>query len=133
MLQNKSKNQGGEFLLRAPIYPPRHRSVPFMAVSFLTIVLVGYIIFQSSSIFETPDLVVSTPHDGALLQGSIIEIKGTTIPNVKVFINGFEVFSDDSGKFQISLPFTQGFHIIVIKVTNRIGNEASVVRRIVVE
>ncbi|KKU52805.1 MAG: hypothetical protein UX74_C0008G0003 [Parcubacteria group bacterium GW2011_GWA2_47_10b] len=104
-----------------------------MVFSFLAIIISGYIFFQSSSIFTTPDLAIETPPDGALIQGNRVLVQGMTVPSAKVTINGYETFSDEAGFFNISLPFQRGFHIIDIRVVNRVGNEARAVRRIVVE
>jgi len=114
-------------------FPKRHRGVPFMLVSFLTLVSVGYIFFQSSLIFTTPDLTLEAPIDGALLSGERILVKGTTIPQTAVSINEYQIYSDEKGNFEVMLPALKGFHVIDVRVANRIGSEAQVVHRVVVE
>lgn len=104
-----------------------------MAVAFLVIVGSAYILFHSSSIFVIPGLEVDEPEDGAHISGSEIDIRGATEPKTRVTINGYEAYSDDKGLFLVSLPIGQGYHILDIRVKNRIGKETRVVRRIVVE
>lgn len=129
------KARGEDILFRAPSvqYPPRHKNPAFMAVAFLVLVASGYILLHSSSIFATPELVVEEPEDGAHVAMGEIEVYGSTEPKTRVSINGYEVLSDDDGLFMASLSFQRGYQILDIRVKNRVGKEAKVVRRIVVE
>ncbi len=114
-------------------YPARHKSAVVMIVFFAGIVCVGYILFHSASIFAMPDLYVAEPIDGALMRAGKIAISGETDPKSRVEVNGYEVLSDDSGDFRVELPLRSGTHILDIRVKNRIGKEAKVVRHIIVE
>lgn|SRR3989344_297336 len=114
-------------------YPARHKNPAFMAIAFLILVGSGYILFHSSSIFITPELNVYGPEDGARISGGTVEIYGATEPKTRVTINGFEVLSDDTGSFTALLPLEPGFQVLDVRVKNRVGMEAKVVRHIVVE
>jgi|GEM_PF-2995332 len=124
-----------DYLFRdgASRYPARHKSAAVMIAFFVGILGVGYILFHSSTIFAVPDLNVFEPSDGALVRADSVAISGETDPKSRVQINGFEVFSDDAGAFRLELPLRRGMHILDIRVKNRIGKEAKVVRHIVVE
>lgn len=114
-------------------YPPRHKNPAFMAIAFFVIVGSGYILLNSSSIFMTPRLEVDRPQDGAHVSGFEVDVKGTTDPKARVTINSYEVLSDEKGSFAVTLPLQQGYHILDVRVKNRVGRESKVVRRIVVE
>ena len=129
------KTREPDMLFRASSveYPKRHKNPAFMAVAFLVLVGSGYILFHSSSIFVTPELEVAEPEDGARIVGGEVEIYGVTEPKTRVTINGFEILSDEEGLFALSLPLQPGFQILDVRVKNRVGMEAKVVRRIVME
>lgn len=129
-----SKVEGKDVPFIVPhAYPRRHRSAYLMATFFLLIVAGGYIAFRSSSIFLTPDLVLDEPQDWAFIHGQRVEIRGVTESKTRLTINGYEVYSGSDGLFRVELPIQSGFHTIEVRVKNRIGNEARVVRHIVVE
>ncbi|MEK7631117.1 MAG: hypothetical protein AAB417_03775 [Patescibacteria group bacterium] len=114
-------------------YPLRHKSAAVMIAFFIGILGVGYILFHSSTFFSVPDLYVLEPADGALVRADSVAIAGETDPKSRIEVNGYEVFSDDVGDFRLELPVQKGIHILDIRVKNRIGREAKVVRHIVVE
>jgi hypothetical protein len=114
-------------------YPKRHKSIYFMALSFVAIVGVGYILFRTSAVFITPELIVREPSDGAQIYADTIKISGITESKVRLTVNGYETYSDDNGLFELALPFQKGFQTIDVRVKNRIGKESRVVRHIVVE
>lgn len=118
---------------RSKVYPPRHKSAYFMTVLFLIILVAGYIAFRSSAIFWLPDLAVEEPRDGAVIRSSILDIKGSTIPKTLVTINGYETYSDDAGRFAVALPVNKGYHLLDVRVKNRVGKESRELRHIVVE
>ena len=113
--------------------PTRHKSSYFMSVIFFLLLVGGYIIFHSSTIFTNPNITLEEPKEGALVQGQFVAIRGTTDPKTRMTVNNYESFSDDDGKFDLTLPFPKGYNIVDIRVKNRIGKEAQVVRHIVVE
>lgn len=104
-----------------------------MALSFVAIVGVGYILFRTSAVFITPELIVREPSDGAQIYADTIKISGITESKVRLTVNGYETYSDDNGLFELALPFQKGFQTIDVRVKNRIGKESRVVRHIVVE
>ena len=120
------------FVIRSA-YPKRHRGTYVMSIIFFSILAVGYIGFRTSSIFATPEIDLESPPDGARISGSSVQIRGNTEPKVRLTVNGYESYSDPEGRFDLQLPFQPGFHIVDVRVINRIGREAKVVRRIVVE
>jgi len=124
-----------DYLFRdgASRYPVRHKSAAVMVTFFIGILAVGYSIFHSSSIFAVPDLYLTEPADGAIIHAERVAVSGETEPKSRLEINGYEIFSDDDGAFHVELPLHAGIQILDIRVKNRIGKEARVVRRIVVE
>jgi len=121
-------------IFRAPsAYSRRHRSIFFMGAIFCLILASGYIAFRTSSLFRALGIDVEKPIEGELIQGDAVSIQGSTEPNSRLTINGYEAFSGEDGRFDLELPMQKGFNILDIRAKNRLGKEARVVRRVVVE
>lgn len=114
-------------------YNAGHRGFFTMATLFLFVLAAGYIILKSSPIFLFPRLVVDEPIHGAHIAGNLVGIKGVTDPMTRVTINGFEVYSDEDGKFDLKLPFPKGFQILDVRVANKVGRESRVVHHVIVD
>lgn len=130
-----SRNTQNEIIFQIPksAYPPRHRGVYRMSSLFIALLAFGYIAFQASAIFITPELLVRSPIDGAQIHSDSVAVQGSTQESVLLTVNGYETYSNDKGEFDLSLPMQKGFHTLDIRVKNRIGKESRVVRHIVVE
>lgn len=132
--KNNLAGRRDDFLFRAAqMFPARHRSAYGMVILFLAILGVGYIAFRSSTIFLVPALTLEEPSDGVTSHSSLVAIRGLTDAKTLVRINEYETYSNEDGKFAVELPFAKGFNIIDIRVKNRVGKEAKVVRHVVVE
>lgn len=105
-----------------------------MALLFFSIIGGGYIFLRSTTFFARPDLIVFTPEHGAMIGGGgEVKITGDTIPKTLITINGYETFSDETGSFEELIPFQKGFHVLDIRVKNRVGKETRVVKHIIVQ
>ncbi|MEK7643344.1 MAG: hypothetical protein AAB372_02755 [Patescibacteria group bacterium] len=114
-------------------YPPRHKGVYVMSVLFFLMLGGGYIAFRSSSVFIAPTLELIEPQDGAKIGAQEILVSGLAEPKARIMINGMEAFSGDDGQFAVTVPVQEGYHIIDVRTKNRVGKEARVVRRIIVQ
>ena len=104
-----------------------------MALLFFILIASVYITLRSVPFFSRPTLVVEEPADGARISGGRVSFRGLTQPEMRLTVNGYEIYSDSEGRFAFSLPFMRGFHILDMRVKNRLGREAKVVRRIMME
>lgn len=127
------KNDSTFMLWQTTSYPRRHKSAFFMTTVFCLILVSGYIIFRTSTLFRALGINVTQPIEGELIHGDAVAVKGLTDPHSRLTINGYEAFSGDDGVFDVELPMQKGFNILDIRVQNRLGKEARVVRRVVVE
>ncbi|HEY4477434.1 MAG TPA: hypothetical protein VJB56_02295 [Candidatus Paceibacterota bacterium] len=127
------KNDSTLMFRKSSAYPRRHRSVFFMAATFCLILAGGYIAFRTSSLFRALGIDIEKPVEGEFVRGDAVSIRGSTEPNSRLTINGYEAFSGDDGRFDLELPMQKGFNILDIRAKNRLGKEARIVRRVVVE
>jgi len=121
-------------MFKSPMnFPRRHKGTYVMSVFFVFIMVLGYIGYRTSSLYRVPDLSLDEPQDGALLRGTMVAIRGKTEPSSQMTINDYSIFSDKSGKFSVELPFQKGYHVLDVRVHNRLGKETRISRHIVVE
>lgn len=92
-------------------------SVAVGAIAFL------YIVFQVFAINKTPDLVISEPQNDAVINGTSINVAGTTEPGITVSINGQNVFVDPDGKFRTTIGVAPGQKELKIEAANKFGKK----------
>lgn len=75
---------------------------------------------------ENPELVIEQPEDGATLVGTTnqnYEIKGTTQPGSKVYINERLVLPNSDGEFSHRFRLAEGENKLEIRSVDQAGNE----------
>ncbi|MFC1595117.1 hypothetical protein ACFL3E_01670 [Patescibacteria group bacterium] len=112
--------------------PSRARNPIFMAIIFFAILFAGYFLFQANDYIFGPKLSLAFPIEGETVYGSV-DVKGKTEPLIRLTINGYETYSNDSGFFSEELKLGKGFHIIDVVVKNSFGREARISRSIIVK
>jgi uncharacterized protein YfaP (DUF2135 family) len=74
---------------------------------------------------QAPDIEVESPVDGSAIElrkNQITDIKGTTEPQAKIFINERLVYAKSDGSFSMSFKLEEGDNKISFKVEDRGGN-----------
>ncbi len=79
-----------------------------------------------------PLLTVSEPDDGKTIQGGDkkITFKGSTDPNVKIYINDVQTITNLDGNFSSEQSLNDGDNNFTIKAIDKAGNETSLVRKV---
>lgn len=104
-------------------------------VAFLTFVslLGGYVYLQARAISTPPPLALSEPEDGSRLVDPEVTIKGTTLPEASVTINGRTIIVQPDGNFSLTMNVPRGTTLLVVSARKRHGREALLTRRVVYE
>ncbi len=104
------------------------------AASLLTLgvvaVVVGYLLWQFSSLTAAPKLSIVSPGKDAVTDSSSIEVKGTTDPGVDVFLNDVPLPSDVNGHFKTTLILQTGINEVRVVAKNKLGKETRLTRNI---
>lgn len=78
---------------------------------------------------EAPDLTIDAPEEGQEVDGKdAVEIRGSTDPEARVYIDGRVVFPTSDGSFSYSYQFGDGEHTISIQSVDPAGNQTQVER-----
>lgn len=122
---------------------PRERSVrfwdlfvapqflTFLGILFLAGILLTYVVWQAYAVNTAPMLELSSPADGARLENARVEVKGKTMPEAMLMVNGQVVAVDEKGNFSMQFDVHRGTNVIRIVAKRRRGSETFVERRVV--
>lgn len=104
-----------------------------LGIVSVAVIIVTYLIFQVSAIFEEPLLEVTTPSQDLIITETYIEIRGKTEKEALVMINGKEIFTDSNGFFMTTLDLAEGINLITISAKKKHSKESVIYREILVQ
>mgnify|MGYP001573174899 FL=1 len=107
------------------------RYIALMGFFLFAIVLGGYIYVQVRGISTPPILTIDAPQDGQRLDSPHAEVRGKTLPESSVVVNGVQAVVQPSGVFTITLDVPRGTTLITISSRKRHGRAANDVRRVI--
>lgn len=101
------------------------------SVSIIAGLCLVYLGLQVRRTLEPPQLVLSSPEEGLILNNNNLAISGTTDPEVKVAINGQAVMSDELGRFNQAITLQPGINTVVITAEKKHGKTTRMTRHII--
>lgn len=96
------------------------------------LLIVGYILYQYSSFLFGPQLEISKPVEGQVVNDNIIEVEGKTDPYASVIVNDDEVYVKLDGTFKKTLYLFEGKKQISVISKSRNGKETKKTVNVVV-
>lgn len=109
------------------------RYIALAGFLLFAIALGGYVYVQVHGISSAPPLTIDTPQDGQRLDSPHVEVRGTTLPESSVTVNGVQAVVQSNGVFVLTLDVPRGTTLIYISSRKRHGKAANDVRRVVFE
>jgi len=100
-------------------------------VGLVVVCLIVYLGFEIIGIFKSPPLSLESPMEGLITADSKIEVKGKTLPETIVQINGVEVVSNDEGFFQEKIGLNSGSNKILVTAIKKHGQSTSLLRNVI--
>ena len=107
------------------------RIIKMSIAIFLVLILIVYLGFSISKIFRPPSIIIYSPKEGAVVESSIVIIKGKTEQGTGVFINNEQVVLDKNGGFNKELNLQKGLNLIKISGINRYSKENVIWRNVI--
>lgn len=114
-----------------PILNPRMLHKGIVALGLL--LLFGYLGLEIHETLAPPKLIITNPQDRLVTQERSVTISGITERESKVRINGQEIMSDLSGRFQETVDLREGLNVLRISVAKKSGKENIIIKQIRVE
>ncbi len=104
--------------------------IGFFGVLLLAFALGGYIWWQAEAVRTPPSLEIYSPLDGERLERPTAVVRGRTMPEAYVSVNGHDAAVDASGNFELTLDVRRGTTVITIIARRRRGSETRLDRRV---
>ena len=125
--RNKKEEEKSNFKFLKPlkiqsfIFTPK--IIAGTLISILVVASFVYLYREIGSFASVPRLVVLSPEQNAVVQGSSISVEGITDRDAKLSVNEQPVLVNDEGHFRENLILQSGSNIINIKAVNRFKKE----------
>lgn len=89
------------------------------------IFICGYSYFRLDNLLRGPKLTVETPGNGADISEPLVTISGHAKRISKITLNGYPIFTNETGYFKESLLLSPGYNILVLAAEDRFKREVS--------
>lgn len=123
--------------LTHPLDEPVLRFTPQIGLIGITIAFVllffGYLFFQFKSYTNPPDLMVTKPKEGEIVNSSKVEIAGKTATDAVIAVNSQKIALSANGEFNTTLLLSPGVNSIIIESTSKYGKKKTITRTIQVQ
>jgi len=92
--------------------------------AFLFLFVIGYAIFNSRIFIAGPQIEITSPQNGSLVEDSpLIQIEGVARNIAYLWLNNKEIYTDENGLFKESLLLHNDYNIIKITTKDRFERE----------
>lgn len=102
------------------------------AIGFLALLVIVYLGTRIQNIFQSPELVVTTPAEDLVTVQNVITIEGHTDKTAVVAINGQQVLTNEDGNFSEVLTLSNGTNVIEVTARKKRSQVAKIYRRVVI-
>jgi hypothetical protein len=102
-----------------------------LGIVLLAFGLGGYVWWQAHAMRIPPPLAVESPVDGERIQKPVVLVRGKTIGEAYVTVNGVDAPVDVEGNFSVSVNVRRGTTVITVIARRRRGSESRLERRVV--
>ena len=93
-------------------------------VLILSVLLVGYGLFEARRLLEGPVITISSPLHGSATSTTALTITGSAQNIAFLTIDGRPAFTDESGHFSLTLSPPAGYTSITVAAVDRFGRRA---------
>ncbi len=104
-----------------------------LSILLLALVLAGYIFYQSRNVLEGPEIMLSSPENGAVIADPYIAIAGVAQNISFISLNDLPISIDERGNFSEMILLAPGYNIITLYARDRFKKETTVTREVFVE
>lgn len=101
-----------------------------LGVLVLAAGVLGYLLWQFSSLAAAPSLTVSSPESDQALTGAVIDVSGRSTPGADVSVNDSPVLTDTDGNFSEKVALQDGVNAIRITAKSKLGKVTTITRNV---
>jgi len=104
-----------------------------LGVFIISLMVLGYLLFQYISFITPPTLSIDSPSDGQIVRNVSLKVVGMVDKDATVLVNNQPALLDEQGSFSATIEIFDGTEEVIIKATSRSGKETVVRRKIDVQ
>lgn len=105
-----------------------------IAALIVCLVISGYAYSRTIDVIKGPEIIINSPTSGALAEQELVTINGQALRIAKLYLNGRQIFTDETGKFSESLLVPKGYSTLYIEAVDMFNrtttNTITVVRKV---
>lgn len=90
-------------------------------VVIISLLILGYGLFQARNLINGPEINVLTPTNGENVTDSLVVVSGSTSNITRITLNDRQIFVDKQGKFIEKLLVPPGYTIIKLVAQDKFG------------
>ncbi|MBU3924452.1 helix-turn-helix domain-containing protein [Patescibacteria group bacterium] len=121
-------------LVKNPTFIITPKKITLFAISVMLILFSSFLVYQVSSVFRGPQLIIDSPSDNSVVEGAPILVSGEVKdPMASVSINGRIIDLKEGGKISQYVNLSPGLNKITISAVNRFKKSNVVVRNVILK
>jgi hypothetical protein len=93
----------------------------FVLVVLVVLVIFSYGLFEARRLIEGPQISIKTPSNGSATSSTAVVISGTASNISFLTINDAPAYTDESGRFSLTLSPPTGYTVFVVSGVDRFG------------
>lgn len=101
--------------------PSKILTIKILSVITVSLLIVGYGLFQARNLINGPEISISTPKNGENLASPLITVTGVAENITKISMNDRQIFVDKKGNFAEKLLVPNGYTIIKLAAQDKFG------------
>ena len=109
------------------------RFIALVGLIGVALIAGGYLSWQAFLLQDPPPIEVTSPEDNVMLHEPFIDVRGQTLANVIVTVNGRRAVVERDGSFYIRLDVPRGSTTLTIEAKRRYGSSVQMIRRVIYE
>jgi len=94
-------------------------------IIFFSITIVVYFVFNFRVFIAGPEIIITSPENGAVVDNSLIEISGRALNTSFISLNNRPILVDKDGYFKEFLLLSGGYNIIVFEAKDKFDRHIS--------
>ncbi len=103
-----------------------------IAIVLPALIIVAYLLWQTSALIRSPEVVITSPTDGVSVRTALLSVAGyVTDSDVTVIVNGKILVIDEQHQFKTEVDLTRGLNVVTVQAKRRYSRETTVYRRVV--
>lgn len=92
-------------------------------VSALVLTIIFYAVWQLRHVVGGPSVIITTPTAGFVSDEPLVEIIGTASDIDFLYLNGRQIFTDESGQFSEKYLASSGYNVIQLIGKDKFGRQ----------